>query len=74
MPSYIGIALVALVVAYAVNASRKLQANVQTAKQSGLPYISLPVFTFNSFWLVTHTLWLPFIRRLPEAWTQTWLP
>lgn len=47
--------------------------NLAAAKESGIPYICMPVFTFNRFWLVTHKLWLPLIRLLPTSWTESWI-
>lgn len=74
MPSYLVLAVFGLIVAYTVSAIRSLRSNIHAAKQSGLPYVPMPVWTFNRFWLVTHTLWLPFIKLLPQAWTRSWLP
>jgi hypothetical protein len=35
-----------------------------------LPYLCMPVYTFNRFWLTTHVLWLPIIKKtLPSSWT-----
>jgi len=59
---------------YVFSTYRGLARNLAAAKHSGIPYIIVPVFTFNRFWLITHRLWLPFIRRLPNSWTSPWLP
>lgn len=29
--------------------------------------------TFNRFWLVTHRLWLPFLKVLPASWKEPWI-
>lgn len=74
IPSYLIFTLFGLAVVYVVNTYRALANNIATAKQSGLPYVVLPVYTFNRFWLVTHRLWLPFIDALPKSWTESWRP
>ena len=74
MVSYFTLAVAALTVAWLVNNYRKLSANIAAAKRSGLPYVIVPIFTFNRFWLVTHKLWLRLLRRLPNEWTESWIP
>jgi len=72
MVSYLALAFVGLAVAYLVNTYRCFAINLAAAKKSGLPYICMPVYTFNRFWLTTHVLWLPLIKKaLPASWT-TW--
>ena len=73
MVSFIGLAIAALVVAYFVNYYKCLAQNIAVAKQSGIPYVITPVYTFNRFWLVTHRLWLPLLYKLPQTWTQPWI-
>jgi hypothetical protein len=72
MVSYIILALTGLAVVYVANTYRCYAKNLDAAKKSGLPYICMPVYTFNRFWLSTHLLWLPIITKtLPASWT-TW--
>lgn len=72
MLSYLALAGVGLVVAYAVHTYRCFLVNLEAAKKSGLPYICAPVYTFNKVWLSTHLLVLPIIKTLlPSSW-QTW--
>jgi hypothetical protein len=72
MVSYLALAFAGLAVAYIVNTYRCFAINLAAAKKSGLPYICMPVYTFNRFWLTTHVLWLPLIKKaLPSSWT-TW--
>lgn len=71
-PSYLGLALLGLLALYAVNTYRALAKHISAAKQSGIPYVVLPVYTFNRFWLVTHRLWLPFIDAVPALRNATW--
>jgi len=72
MVSYIILALTGLAITYVANTYRCYAKNLAAAKKSGLPYICMPVYTFNRFWLSTHLVWLPIIKRtLPASWT-TW--
>lgn len=73
MLSYVSLATLGLVAWYLVSTYQSFRVNLAAAKESGIPYICMPVFTFNRFWLVTHKLWLPLIRLLPSAWTETWI-
>ncbi|CAK4032165.1 hypothetical protein DOTSEDRAFT_73141 [Lecanosticta acicola] len=72
MLSFLPLAVVGLVLLYLANTYRCYQINLIAAKRSGIPYLSMPVYTFNRFWLVTHRLWLPLIDRLPQSWTKAW--
>ncbi|KJX92880.1 cytochrome p450 like protein [Zymoseptoria brevis] len=67
------LATLGLTALYIANCYRCFRINLASAKQSGVPYICLPVYTFDKFWLVTHKLWLPFIGLLPKAWTESWV-
>jgi hypothetical protein len=73
MVSYVAVAFVGLVGAYLVQTYLAFNRNLAAAKRSGLKYITMPVYTFNRFWLVTHRLWLPIINLLPKAWLQSWI-
>ncbi|CZT14325.1 related to cytochrome P450 3A7 [Ramularia collo-cygni] len=73
MLSYVLLTTLGLVIWYLVNTYRAFKVNLAAAKESGLPYICMPVFTFNPVWLVTHTLLLPLLRLLPSAWTESWI-
>ncbi|KAK3671752.1 hypothetical protein LTR78_008297 [Recurvomyces mirabilis] len=73
MLSYALLAFIGLIIAYGVNTYRCFRINLAAAKQSGIPYFCTPVYTFNRAWLVTHRLWLPFIKALPAAYTTTWI-
>ncbi|EMR87512.1 hypothetical protein ACHAPC_002532 [Botrytis cinerea] len=50
-----------------------LQKNIAAAKRSGLPYVITPISLYNPFWLITHRVWLPFIKKLPTTWTESWI-
>jgi len=73
MANYLLLAFVGLAVAYLANNYRCYTINLAAAKKSGFPYITMPVHTFNRFWLITHRLWLPFIRVLPKSWLHPWI-
>lgn len=62
-----------LLVSYSVYYYRCFARNLAAAKRSGIPYIVLPVYTFNRFWLVTHRIWLPILEKLPVSWTHPWI-
>lgn len=71
--SLVWLAVASLFGLYCINYYRCFTRNLAAAKQSGLPYVVSPVFTFNRFWLVTHKLWLPLLEKLPTSWTDPWL-
>ena len=73
MIPYVTLAFLGLAAAYLIHSYRCFARNLDAAKQSGIPYISMPIYTFNRFWLVTHRLWLPFIKMLPATWTHPWI-
>ncbi|CAD6444418.1 e6a8727b-b1bd-4078-91ff-bf9a30c9ee5d [Sclerotinia trifoliorum] len=50
-----------------------LQKNITAARRSGLPYVISPINLYNPIWLITHPIWLPFIKILPKSWTQSWV-
>lgn len=50
-----------------------LQRNIKAAKESGLPYVVVPVNLYNRLWLVFGGLLLPHLRKLPMRWTENWL-
>jgi len=70
--STILLALGALIAGYSLWSLRALQLNITEAKRSGIPYVVVPVYTFNTAWLITHRLWLRLISYLPPAWHENW--
>ncbi|KEF62653.1 uncharacterized protein A1O9_00626 [Exophiala aquamarina CBS 119918] len=70
MPSVLGIGLLTYLVYYSVNYYLCFRRNLVKAKQSGLPYVVVPVYLLNRFWLVTHRLWAPLLAKLPRNWTR----
>ncbi|KAK6006781.1 hypothetical protein QM012_005789 [Aureobasidium pullulans] len=73
MLPFVWLAVASLLGIYFFNYYRCYTRNLAAAKQSGLPYVVVPVYNFNRFWLVTHRLWLPLLRKLPTSWTDPWL-
>lgn len=73
MANYILLAFAGLAIAYLANNYRCYAINLAAAKKSGFPYITMPVHTFNRFWLITHRLWLPIINLLPKSWLHPWI-
>ena len=64
---------VGLVILYVFNWYLCYVRNLKLAKASGIPYVVVPVFLYNRFWLFTHPLWLKIARRvLPPAYL-TWI-
>ncbi|KAK3377886.1 cytochrome P450 [Podospora didyma] len=47
-----------------------LRRNIQKARQSGLPYIVVPIHPFNFFWQLTFWLWVPLVKLLPRSWWE----
>lgn len=47
--------------------------NLALAKSSGIPYIIVPVYLYNPVWMITQTLWAPYLRMLPDRLTDPWL-
>ena len=73
MLSFAGLVALVLVLFYGISSYRALSANIAAAKQSGIPYVVTPVWTFSKLWLITHRIWLRVLVKLPESWTQSWL-
>jgi hypothetical protein len=74
MIPFVWLAVASLAALYFFNYYRCFVRNLAAAKQSGLPYVVSPVYGFNRFWLVTHKLWFLLLHRLPNSWTDSWLP
>ena len=67
-------ALVAVAFYYLGSTYRKLSRNVALAKSSGLPVVVTPWNVFSVFWLSTHALWTPLLKRfLPASLQGLWI-
>ena len=73
MVSLIAVALLALPVLYAINTYRSFTRNLAAAKASNIPYVITPVYLFQTVWLLTHRMWIPYLQKLPQRWTSPWL-
>ena len=69
----IALAILALAFLQAVRCYTAFRRNLAAAKASGIPYLILPIYPVATTWLVTQALWKPFLRRLPNSWTDWWL-
>ncbi|TVY93778.1 Cytochrome P450 [Lachnellula willkommii] len=72
LPTY-AIALIGLGIWSVYSNISGLLRNIAAAKRSGLPWTVVPVDLHGIAWLLTHKLWLPWLKRLPKAWTESWL-
>jgi hypothetical protein len=67
-------ALVAIGFYYFATTYRNLSRNVALAKSSGLPVVVTPWNFFSIFWLSTHALWMPLLKRfLPASLQGLWV-
>lgn len=73
MVSLIAVALLGLSILYAINTYRSFARNLAAAKASNIPYVIAPVYVFQRAWLLTHRMWMPYLRKLPQRWTSPWL-
>ncbi|KAI9766222.1 MAG: hypothetical protein M1839_004998 [Geoglossum umbratile] len=47
--------------------------NRQKARSSGIPYIVVPITSYQTVWYLTHGFFMPLLRRLPRRWTHPWI-
>ncbi|KAI9783664.1 MAG: hypothetical protein M1839_003512 [Geoglossum umbratile] len=47
--------------------------NLQKARSSGIPYIIVPVNSYQVIWYLSHRIFIPLLRRLPVDWTGKWI-
>ena len=73
MWGFVALALGALSLAYGIDYYRCFARNLADAKASGIPYIITPIYLFNIYWMLTHQMTLPYLRKLPRSWTKPWL-
>lgn len=57
----------------ALSSYRSLQRNLAKAKTSGLPIVITPWHVYTVFWLATHSMWLPLLRKLPASYQGLWI-
>ena len=73
MISVIALALLALSLFYVFRCYQSFACNLAAAKASNIPYVIVPVYHINRTWLLTQRIWLPYIRKLPARWTESWI-
>lgn len=62
-----------LTVAWLFERLLSLQRNVRAARDVGLPYIVVPVYTATPTWYFCYRFVLPLLRKLPNRCTDPWL-
>ena len=67
------LAILALALLQAIRCYMAFRRNLAVAKASGIPYVTLPIYPRARTWVITQALWTPFLRRLPNSWTDWWL-
>lgn len=70
MASTILLLLVCSIVYLVTSNIISLNRNIRQAKKSGIHYIILPVYYLKRWWLATHRLYLPLLRKLPHRLTN----
>lgn len=73
MLGLISLAILGLIIYYVIQTYRSYQRNLAAVKASGLPYITMPIYTFNPLWLLIHTLFMPFVKYIPEEKRPEWI-
>ncbi|KAL5114395.1 hypothetical protein ACEQ8H_007705 [Pleosporales sp. CAS-2024a] len=67
-------ALAALATYVFANAYRNLQRNIALARSSGLPVVVIPWNVYSTFWLATHYIWTPILKKIvPPSRQGLWL-
>jgi len=67
-------ALVAIAVYLIGSTYRNFRRNLALAKSSGLPIVVAPWNIFSRFWLATHTIWTPLVKKIvPTAFQGLWV-
>ena len=73
MASFLVLALLLLIFLYVANTIRCLRQNLAIAKASNIHYVVVPVYSVSNWWLTTHRIWMPYLRKLPTWLTDPWL-
>jgi len=73
MLPYLLLGLAVTVAYYLLNTYLCFTSNLTAAKRSGIPYVVAPFYAFSRFWLITHRLFLPYLKKLPTSWTSQWI-
>ncbi|KAJ4375240.1 hypothetical protein N0V83_002326 [Neocucurbitaria cava] len=75
MPYTLILTALAVIVLYHFGSNyQRLSRNIALAKSSGLPYVVVPWNVFSIFWLSSHALWTPLLKKfLPTSLQGLWL-
>lgn len=68
------IALILAVALFCYFQVEQIRRNIEAAKSSGINFVVLPFHIFSTPWAIIQAVFLPLIVRLPESWTESWLP
>ena len=68
------ILVTSLIVLYAASQLRAFQLNIARAKASGFVYTRSPIYFLSIPWILSQEPLLPLLRKLPDRWTESWLP
>ncbi len=72
MASTIALALLSLVVLYALKIGRQFARNLAAAKASGITYTIVPFYHVNRLYQLSCILVIPIMRSLPQKWIDPW--
>ena len=73
MISVLALVLLAISLLYVFRCYQSFSRNLAAAKASNIPYVIVPVHHINRSWLITQKIWLPYIRKLPARWIESWI-
>lgn len=73
MTSTIILIITSFLLVYGWKVYHDFSRNLAAAKASGIPYIIVPVYLYNPAWMLSQTLWAPYLRMLPDRLTDPWL-
>lgn len=72
MFSTIAVALLVLFALYGWKIYTQFARNLAAAKDSGIPYVIVPIYQLNRLWQISQIFVGPFVRKLPSSWTEPW--
>ena len=73
MFSYLLLAILPLGALCVLNSLRTWRKHYLAAKKSGFPFIVVPFYVFNPWFILSHRQILAAIRKLPEQWRPWWI-
>ncbi|MCJ1338703.1 hypothetical protein MMC09_003992 [Bachmanniomyces sp. S44760] len=70
MFNFIGLSIVAVLIAYGINCYLAFARNLAAAKASNIPYVIIPIYHLNVPWAIIQAPFLRLLGRLPRSWTH----